>query len=187
MTVERCALLLRAVNVSGRNRVPMSELRALLSARTTLADVSTYIASGNILCESPDDPGIACAAVRSLIAEAFGVDTPVIARTHAQLVRAEQGNPFPDAPQDKMVHAMFLEGAAAPDAVEQLSARLQPEERIAVVDRELWIDYGRGGAASTRLTGPVLERALRTAGTARNVNTVRKLVQLTAPIRDGSD
>src|SRR5690606_35761454 len=82
---------------------------------------------------------------------------------------------------DKMVHAMFLEGDAAVDAVEQLTPRLQAGERIAVIGRELWIDYGSGGAASTRLTGPVLDRALRTAGTARNINTVRRLVELTAP------
>ncbi|MFC7789031.1 DUF1697 domain-containing protein [Microbacterium sp. MAHUQ-60] len=181
MTAGRCALLLRAVNVSGRNRVPMSELRALLGARTGLGEVSTYIASGNIICDAPDDPGAACAEVRSLIAETFDVDTPVIARTHAQLVRVEQANPFPDASSDKMVHAMFLEGDAAVDAVEQLTPRLQAGERIAVIGRELWIDYGSGGAASTRLTGPVLDRALRTAGTARNINTVRRLVELTAP------
>jgi uncharacterized protein (DUF1697 family) len=177
----RCALLLRAVNVSGRNRVPMAELRALLSARTTLTGVSTYIASGNIICDAPDDLEAACAQVRSLIADSFDVDTPVIARTHEELVRAEDSNPFRDAPLDKMVHAMFLESDAAADAVEQMTPRLQAGERIAVIDRELWIDYGPGGAASTRLSRPVLEHALRTAGTARNINTVRKLVQLTTP------
>lgn len=177
----RCALLLRAVNVSGRNRVPMAELRALLSARTALANVSTYIASGNIVCDAPDDPDAACASVRGLIAEEFGVDTPVIARTHAQLARAEQANPFADAPLDKMVHAVFLEGVAAEDAVEQLTPRLQAGERIAMTTRELWIDYGPVGAGATKLTGAVLDRVLRTAGTARNLNTVRKLVQLTEP------
>ena len=61
---ERCALLLRAVNVSGTNRVPMAELRALLSGRGGLHNVSTYIASGNIVCDVPDDLARACADVR---------------------------------------------------------------------------------------------------------------------------
>lgn len=178
---DRCALLLRAVNVSGANRVPMAELRALLTARSGLQNVSTYIASGNVICDAPDDLEAARAGVRALIADAFGVDTPVIARTHAELARAEHDDPFPDAALDKMVHAMFLEAYPAPEAVEQLTPRLQPGERIALVGRELWIDYGQGGVASTKLTRPVLDRALGTPATGRNRNTVRRLVQLTAP------
>ena len=178
---DRCALLLRAVNVSGANRVPMAELRAVLAARSGLQNVSTYIASGNVICDTPDDLEATCAAVRALIAEEFGVDTPVIARTHAQLAASERDDPFPDAALDKMVHAMFLESGATPGAVDELTARLQPGERIALIDRELWIDYGQGGVAGTKLTRPVLDRALGTAGTGRNRNTVRKLVQLTAP------
>lgn len=178
---DRCALLLRAVNVSGANRVPMADLRALLTARSALQNVSTYIASGNVICDVPDDLGRASAEVRALIAEEFGVDTAVIARTHAQLAQAAQDDPFPDSPLDKMVHAMFLEGDAAPGAVEQLTARLQPGERIVLIGRELWIDYGQGGVASTKLSRPALDRALGTAGTGRNRNTVRRLVHLTAP------
>lgn len=178
---DRCALLLRAVNVSGANRVPMAELRALLTKRGDLQNVSTYIASGNIICDAPDDLAAASATVRKLIADEFDVDTPVIVRTHADLARTEKDDPFPDAPLDKMVHAMFLESDAAAGAVEQLSARLQPGERVALVGRELWIDYGPGGVASTKLTRAVLDRGLQTPGTARNRKTVRRLVQLTAP------
>ena len=177
----RCALLLRAVNVSGANRVPMAELRALLAERTDLTDISTYIASGNVICDEPADLPAACAQVRGLIAEAFGVDTPVIGRTHGELRTATENDPFGDAELDKMVHAMFLEGDPAPTAVEQLTPRLQPGERIALVARELWIDYGAGGVASTKLTKAVLDRALGTAVTGRNRNTVRSLVTLTAP------
>ncbi|QMU96055.1 DUF1697 domain-containing protein [Microbacterium esteraromaticum] len=178
---DRCALLLRAVNVSGANRVPMAELRTLLTERSALQNVSTYIASGNVICDAPVDREAACAEVRALIADEFGVDTPVIARTHTELVRAERDDPFDDASLDKMVHAMFLEGDASPGAVDQLTARMLPGERIALIGRELWIDFGQGGVASTKLTRPVLDRALGTASTGRNRNTVRKLVQLTAP------
>lgn len=179
---ERCALLLRAVNVSGANRVPMAELRELLAERTALGSVSTYIASGNIICDVAGDRADACAEVRALIAERFGVDTPVILRTHSELIDALEGNPFPDAPLDKMVHVMFLEGEAAPTAIEQLTPRLLAGERVELIGRDLWIDYGDGGVASTKLTKSVLDRALGTAGTARNLNTLRKLVELTAPV-----
>lgn len=180
MSAERCALLLRAVNVSGRNRVPMADLRALLSERTELTGVSTYIASGNILCDTPADVVEACAEVRTLIAEAFGVDTPVIARSHRELDAAIAENPFPDAVQDKLLHVMFLESDAADGAVDTLTERLVAGERIALIGRDLWIDYAEGGVHSTRLTKAVLDRALGVAGTARSLRTVRTLAELTA-------
>lgn len=174
--MSRSVLLLRAVNVGGRGKVPMAELRALLAPE--LGEVSTYIASGNIICEHPVDAEATRARVRELIATAFSVDTPVILRTHAELVQAAQEPPFADA-SDKMLHAMFLEGHAGPGAVEALRERLVAGERIALVGDDLWIDYGEGGVQNTKLTKAVLDRALGVAGTARNLRTVRALAELT--------
>jgi uncharacterized protein (DUF1697 family) len=175
--VTRSVLLLRAVNVSGRNRVPMVRLREVLAPE--LGEVSTYIASGNIVCAHPEDPKAACARVRALISREFAVDTPVILRTHESLARALAAHPFGDS-SERMLHAMFLEGEAAPGAVEALRQRLVPGERIALVGDDLWIDYAEGGVHSTKLTKSVLDRALGVAGTARNLRTVRKLAELTA-------
>ncbi|MCP1430796.1 uncharacterized protein (DUF1697 family) [Microbacterium foliorum] len=175
--MTRSALLLRAVNVSGRNLVPMARLREVLTPE--LGEVTTYIASGNILCEQPDDPTSARARVRALIAAEFGVDTPVILRTHDALARAIEAHPFADA-SEKLLHAMFLEGPASPEAVETLEQRLVPGERISLIGEDLWIAYSEGGVHSTKLTKAVLDRALGVAGTARNLRTVRKLVELTA-------
>lgn len=176
--MSRSVLLLRAVNVSGRNSVPMARLREVLAAETDLSDVSTYIASGNIICETPGDPDAACAAVRAVIHSEFGVDTPVIHRTHAQLVSSESAQPFPEG-EVKFVHAMFLEGPPSSGAVDALEERLLPAERLALIGNDLWIDYGEGGVHSTKLTKTVLDRALGVAGTARNLRTTRKLIELT--------
>lgn len=175
--MSRSVLLLRAVNVSGRNRVPMAELREALEP--LLGEVSTYIASGNIICEHPRSAKRACADVRALISERFGVDTPVILRTHDALVEALEKHPFDDA-SDKMLHAMFLEGAPREGAVEALEERLVPGERIALVGADLWIDYGEDGVQSSKLTKAALDKALGVAGTARNLRTVRKLAELTS-------
>ncbi|WP_372469220.1 DUF1697 domain-containing protein [Microbacterium maritypicum] len=177
--MNRSVLLLRAVNVSGRNSVPMARLREVLATDTDLADVSTYIASGNIVCATPKNPDAACSVVRSLIHEEFGVDTPVIHRTHTQLVASESAQPFPEG-DVKFVHAMFLEGTPSAGAVEALEERRLPEERIALIGNDLWIDYGSGGVHSTKLTKGVLDRALGVAGTARNLRTTRTLIELTA-------
>lgn len=117
--MSRSVLLLRAVNVSGRNMVPMARLREVLAVETDLVDVSTYIASGNIICETPEHPEVACASVRAAIHEEFGVDTPVIHRARAQLVSSESAQPFPEG-DVKFVHAMFLEGVPSDSALEAL-------------------------------------------------------------------
>lgn len=177
--MSRSVLLLRAVNVSGRSSVPMARLREVLAAETDLEEVSTYIASGNIVCATPPDPAAVCATVRALIAREFGVDTPVIHRAHAELAGSEAAQPFPDGDL-KLVHAMFLEGAPAPGALDLLNERLVPGERLALVGDDLWIDYAAGGVHTTKLTKAVFDRALGIAGTARNLRTVRKLIALTA-------
>lgn len=177
--MSRSVLLLRAVNLGTRNKVPMARLRDLLAAKTELEDVSTYIASGNIICRTPPDSAAACESVQALIHDEFGVDTPVIARTHEQLEEALAANPFPGA-VEKLLHAMFLAGAPAAGAVEALTARLVPGERIALQGHDLWIDYADGGVHTTKLTRAVFDRALGVAGTARNLRTVRALVDLTA-------
>ncbi|MBP3976098.1 DUF1697 domain-containing protein [Microbacterium sp. BLY] len=177
--MSRSVLLLRAVNVSGRNRVPMARLREVVAAETELDEVSTYIASGNIVCATPPDPAAACATVRALIAAEFGVDTPVILRTHAQLAASEAAQPFPEGDL-KLVHAMFLEAPPVAGALDALHDRLVPGERLALVGDDLWIDYAPGGVHTTKLTTSVLDRALGVAGTARNLRTVRTLIALTA-------
>lgn len=177
--MTRSVLLLRAVNLGARNKVPMARLREILADRSELENVSTYIASGNIICDTPADVRAACDTVRRLIHDEFGVDTPVVARSHDELVAAVARHPFPRA-SEKLLHAMFLAGAPSEGAVEALAERLVPGEEIALIGNELWISYAEGGVHSTRLSRAVLDKALGVPGTARNLRTVRTLADLTA-------
>ncbi|MFJ4222670.1 DUF1697 domain-containing protein [Microbacterium sp. NPDC089695] len=176
--MSRSVLLLRAVNVGGHGKVPMARLREVLAPELG-DDVTTYIASGNVICARPSDADAVCARVRGIIAAEFDVDTPVIHRSHDALEKALARLPFADA-SDKMLHAMFLEAAPRAGAMDALRERLRPGERISLVGNDLWIDYGDGGVQSTKLTRAVLDRALGVAGTARNLRTTRKLLELTA-------
>ena len=177
--MSRSVLLLRAVNVGSHNRVPMARLREVLASETELTGVSTYIASGNIICDEPADAAVSCARVRELIAAEFAVDTPVIHRSHRELVASEAVQPFAGG-VEKLVHAMLLEGDPLSDAVAALEPRLLPGERVALVGRDLWISYAESGVHATKLTRAVLDRTLGTAGTARNLRTIRALIELTA-------
>lgn len=177
--MSRSVLLLRAVNVSGRNLVPMARLREALTASGIVEGASTYIASGNIICEHPQNGVAACAQVRNLIIDEFGVDTPVILRTHDALVASLEAQPFTD-PVEKLLHAMFLEGRPVSSALEALRERLVPGEEVALVGDDLWINYAENGVHTSKLTKAVLDRVLGVAGTARNLRTTRKLTELTA-------
>lgn len=157
----------------------MARLREVLASETSLTGLSTFIASGNIICDDPADAAASCATVREVISKEFGVDTPVIHRTHAQLVASEAAQPFTDA-SDKLVHAMFLVGAPVGGSVEALEHRLLPGEHLALIGRDLWIEFSEAGVHSTKLTKAVLDKALGTAGTARNLRTTRTLIELTA-------
>lgn len=177
--MSRSVLLLRAVNVSGRNLVPMARLREVLASETDLTGVSTYIASGNIICDEPVDAAASCARVREVISAEFGVDTPVIARTHSELTKSLAAQPFHGG-IEKLVHAMFLDREPVTGAIPALLSRLVQGEEIALVGRDLWISYSESGVHATKLTKAVLDRALGVAGTARNLRTTRKLAESTA-------
>lgn len=172
-------MLLRAVNVSGRNLVPMARLREVLASETDLTGVSTYIASGNIICDEPADAVASCARVRDVIAAEFGVGTAVIARTHGELTTSLAAQPFHDG-AEKLVHAMFLVGEPSSGALTALQQRLVPGEELALIGRDLWIAYGENGVHATKLTKAILDKALGVVGTARNLRTVKKLAELAA-------
>lgn len=81
-----CAVLLRAINVGGRNKVPMTELRECLSG-LGLGDVSTYIQSGNVVCRSSLAPTELAPAVEDALEKRFGFPVPVVVRSRDEMSR----------------------------------------------------------------------------------------------------
>ncbi|MBW6529613.1 DUF1697 domain-containing protein [Sphingomonas sp. RRHST34] len=164
--------LLRAVNVGGTGALAMAELRRLCEA-AGFAAVRTYIASGNVVFTSPLD----AATVKRRLEEALQVSTgrqvSVAVRTAAELAAALAANPFADAPPSTTV-LHFLD---APPQADTLERAVAPDgERLALGAREIYVAYGAGMGRS-RLKLPSAAE-----GTARNVNTVAKLVAMTAEV-----
>jgi uncharacterized protein (DUF1697 family) len=115
--------LLRGVNVGGRNKVSMPELKSSL-ASLGLEDVVTYIQSGNVVFRSPtDDRKEIAAGIERQIAAGFGVTATVLLRTPAELAKIAERNPFlKGKAESSKVHVVFLGGRPGADAV----ARLDP-------------------------------------------------------------
>ncbi|HEY0064369.1 MAG TPA: DUF1697 domain-containing protein, partial [Telluria sp.] len=99
--------LLRAVNVGGTGKLPMSELTAICE-QAGFAAVKTYIASGNVVFDS----GKTAAQVKATLEKAMlayaGKPVGVMVRSAAELAKVLADNPFPDAAPNRTV-AVFLD------------------------------------------------------------------------------
>ena len=165
-------VLLRAVNVGGTGKLPMAGLRAMCEA-IGFEDVRTYIASGNVVLRSArggaHDEKQVKALLEKELARHAGKPVGVLVRTPAEMAAVLAGNPFPRAAPNRNV-VVFLDEAPGPDALATISHR--NEEEIALGKREIYIHYGEG-MADSRLRIPAAK-----SGTARNMNTVARLVEM---------
>ena len=160
--------LLRAVNVAGTGKLAMADLRAMATA-LGLADVRTFIASGNLLFASTLDEAAIKALIEARLAVHAGKRVAVFVRTAAELAAIVAADPFPDAIGARhIIH--FLDAAPPADTIAKVRDR--QGERIALGTREIYVDYA-GNIRDTRL-----KFGAKFESTARNINSVRKLAEL---------
>ena len=164
--------LLRAVNVGGTGKLPMTTLVDLCEA-AGLQDVRTYIASGNVVFRSDLDEAEIRAALEDRLRCYAGKSVGVVVRTASEVAGVLARNPFPDAPGNRVM-ALFVDGPLPTDPMDGVTGAA--DERIVLGERELFIHYP-SGMASTRLRLPSSKD-----GTARNVNTVAKLAAMAAAL-----
>jgi len=162
--------LLRAVNVGGTGKLPMSELKAMCE-EAAFTSVQTYIASGNVVFASNLTEANVKSELEKRLQSYAGKPVGVMVRTAAEIAAVLNHNPFPDAPGNLIV-AIFLDHKPPADAIEQ--ARNRTNEEIRLGARELYVFYPTGQGQSN------LTIAAAKQGTARNMNTVAKLAQLAA-------
>lgn len=174
------AALLRAVNLGPHGKTPMAELKALFH-RLGYGDAKTLLASGNVVF-TPDAPAEDLEPrLEAEIEAAFGHRPDVLVRSGAEIAAAAAQAPFPEsrAERPNLMHAFFLRAEPEPEAVAALEAAVAEwPERVAVRGRVCWLDYPTGSGTS-KLSNTVVERKLGVRGTARNWNTVGKLIALT--------
>jgi len=164
--------LLRAVNVGGTGKLPMTELKAMCMAEGFSA-VRTYIASGNVVFSSPLPETQVKRRLENRLREYAGKPVGVAIRTASEMADVLKANPFPDAAPSQ-VAAIFLDAPPAADALEHARGRQDEEARLG--KREIYVWYGSGmGRSKFRI--PSAE-----SGTARNMNTIAKLAEMAAAL-----
>jgi uncharacterized protein (DUF1697 family) len=164
--------LLRAVNVGGTGKLPMTELKAMCEAEG-FEGVKTYIASGNVVFTSRLKEKAVKDALEARLADYAGKPVGVMVRTAAEMAAVLAANPFPGAPGNRVV-AIFLDSAPPKDTL--AAVRHKASEEIRLGKRELYVRYD-DGMASSKLVIPAAK-----AGTARNINTVAKLTEMAAAL-----
>ncbi|MDO8106147.1 DUF1697 domain-containing protein [Isoptericola sp. b441] len=167
-------LLIRAVNVGGAT-MPMGELRAVLS-ELGAAEPRTYLASGNAVADVPGDPAAFDRALADAIEGRFGFRRDVVSRTPHEVADALVAHPF-EVLDPKYSYVSFLVGAPSPDGIAAAGDVPTGEDRWQVAGRELHLRFAVGMGHAT-LDTDRLHRRLGVAGTARNLRTVRALVDL---------
>jgi uncharacterized protein (DUF1697 family) len=171
--------ILRGINVGGHNKVAMSDLRELCEG-LGLADAKTVLQSGNLVFQSKRLTGL---ALESLLeretAKRLAVSADYLVRSLAEWEQVISRNPFPKAAKDDPSHlvVMFLKTAPLAERVEVLRASIKGPEIIQSDEKQLYVVYP-AGIGQSKLTGSLIEQKLQTRGTARNWNTILKLLSL---------
>lgn len=160
--------LLRAVNVGGTGKLPMSELRTLCE-EAGFASVRTYIQSGNVLFESKLAEKSVLAKLEKILHAKMGKPVGVVLRTADELDDVIARNPFPKADPKRLI-VLFLNEAPPKNALDDV--KVPGDEEIRLSKREVFIHYG-DGMANSKLKFPLMSK-----GTGRNLNTVMKLAGL---------
>ena len=170
--------LLRGINVGGRNRLAMAELKSMFQD-AGCRSARTYIQSGNVVFRSTrEEARRICDAVRAALAARLGTDIPIILRSGANLARIAGDNPFPAAEEDpRLLHVGFLSDRPASDRISALDPNRSPPDEFAVRGREVYL-YLPNGAARTKLTAAYFDRTLGIAATFRNWRTVKTLQRI---------
>jgi uncharacterized protein (DUF1697 family) len=177
--VKSYVALLRAVNVSGQNKVPMAELRAHLS-HAGFQDVTTYVQSGNVVLSAASTPEPKLVGdLEREIRRSFGLTITVLVRTKDQLGEIRSANPFLKRGADVgSLYVTFLATKPAAARVKDLATKAVGPDEASVRGREVFLccphGYGR-----TKLNNAFFERHLGVEATTRNWKTVTKLLELT--------
>lgn len=175
--------MLRGINVGGHHKIKMDDLRGLYES-LKFEDVRTYVQSGNVIFRSKEKGTAALARkIEEKIESEYGFRAPVILRTADEMRRAMAANPFAAhcKTDPGKVLVTFLDAEFSAEARSALASFKDYPEELRAIGRELYI-YFPNGAGNSKLPWSSIEKLLKTQGTARNWNSVTKILEIAAAL-----
>lgn len=170
--------LLRGINVGGHRKVPMVELRDLLT-KIGFSNVKTYIQSGNVIFQTKEIALMQLEnGIKKSIETHFGFDVSVMVRTREQLQTIFDNCPFYE---DKKINSYFAILSHSPDRdlVQKAYEKTYENEEYKIINDCLYF-YSDKGYGNAKFSLNYFEKKLKVNATARNYKTMLKLLSLSA-------
>jgi uncharacterized protein (DUF1697 family) len=167
--------LIRGINVGGHKKVKMADLKIACESMG-LRNVRTHLQSGNVVFQTTKTDR---ARLAKELESNLRVETKIILRTEDELRKAVAANPMLEAAQraPSAFIVVFLSEKPSAAAMQALRDAHTGPETMQLHGAELYIEYG-AGMGTSKLNNALIERKLGVSGTARNWNTVTRLVDM---------
>ncbi len=177
MAVMIC--MLRGVNVGAHNRVKMEDLKVLCGS-LKLREPQTYVQSGNVIFRTDErDLMKLVKRIEGAIEKRFGFQSDVVLRSTAELRDVITRNPFAKrrAIEPSKLLVTFLSGDPGEEARALVRAIKCAPDELFVDGREVYINFPNGAGRPT-LAWATIPKMLKVSGTARNWNSVKKMLEM---------
>ncbi len=168
--------MLRGINVSGRNKIKMEELKRLYESLDFI-NVKTYIQSGNVIFKSPvSDISELVSQIETNIKQTYGFSVTVIIRTASEFQHVINNNPFCGTRQEDTtkLHVTFLSDTPTISSLNTIANLKDELDEWFIAGKEIFL-FCPNGYGRTKLTNIFFEKKLNLSATTRNWNTVNKL------------
>ncbi len=178
--------MLRGVNLGPHKRVKMEELRALYES-LKLREPQTYVQSGNVIFKTDERDLVKLAKrIESGIEKKFGFQSDIVLRSTAELREVIARNPFGKRRgiEPSRLLVTFLAGDPGEAARAKVRGLKTDPEELWIDGREVYI-YFPNGMARPKLSWPTIPKILRVSGTARNWNSVTKMLEMAEEMEAG--
>jgi uncharacterized protein (DUF1697 family) len=179
--------MLRGVNLGPHNRIKMEDLRELYKS-LQLRDPRTYVQSGNVIFRAKEkNEAMLAKKIQEGIGKKFGFRPEVIIRSAEELKQSLAANPFrirrDVEPRKLLITFLSAEPPSEAQAVIR-NLKIQREE-LHLLGRELFI-YFPDGVGKSKLPWSSVEKLLKVTGTARNLNSVVKMLEIAEQLQGSS-
>jgi len=182
--------MLRGINVSGRNKINMSELKSLYEAMK-FKNVTTYIQSGNVVFDySVTDTLKLSKMITKKILNQFEFDIPVLTKKFTDFDKIIRNNPFLAETKIKgnvraiesidknQLYVTFLSEKPTKHCLEKIESGNSGKDKYKLIGTELFLYVPKGGYGKTKLSNIFFEKKLNLTATTRNWKTINKLHEI---------
>ncbi|AYN69200.1 DUF1697 domain-containing protein [Euzebyella marina] len=175
--MKKYIAFLRGVNVSGQKKLPMAQLREVLS-KSGLSDVGTYIQSGNIFFSYQEvEKEEIEKLIRKTILTEFGFEVPVLVQLKTDIEDVVQNNPFLDSQDKARLYYVLLKEAPSEELKKAFEQEVFENENFHITNECVYLSCN-AGYGKAKLNNNLIERKLKVEATTRNHKTMLKMNEL---------